>query len=294
MRRFIDTVRRKLEERADQFGAVLKWRFTRPGRIPPIEGGVRIAIVTANFSTTRWLSLMLLTLSKQSALSSVCDIVVVDNDSRDGGPAMLKELARMNSRVTFMQNRWRLSHARAIRKGIRTLDQINSQANVILAIDTDVIFLREDCLADLIRAFEQGAALAGEMRYDLFETPEAQASFLAFRRDFCFRPGILPWVNHGSPSYWMQRSIRQAGLPVFDFRTYEAGYALHRGRAGVLASNAHYPMSSYASVENNHPHFMGIENGAEIWHKVEQQWAAALSHQDACLVAQDIHEALSP
>jgi glycosyltransferase involved in cell wall biosynthesis len=293
MRRLLDTIRRQLEERFDQLGAVLKWQFTRAGPVPRIDNGIRIALVTANYSTTRWLSLMLLTLSKQSALSCVSEIVVVDNDSRDGGPAMLDELSALDARVIHVPNRWRLNHARAIRLGIRTLDRINSRANVILAIDTDVAFLRNDCLHELMDIFKSGCALAGEMRHGGHGMPHAQASFLAFRRDVCHRWGILPWVNHGSPSYWMQRSIRRAGLPVFDFRSYEEAYALHRGRAGVLASKDHYPLSSYASVENNQPHFMGVQGGAELWQSIERQWSASLAENDPKNLARCINRALN-
>lgn len=83
---------------------------------------------------------------------------------------------------------------------------------------------------------EEGAALAGELRKHLYPYPEAQASFVAVRRDCYSRKDIVPWVNHGSPAYWMQRSIWRAELPVVNFPSNHGKYILHRGRSGVAAA----------------------------------------------------------
>lgn len=280
LRSTLDKIRRRLEERSDQAAALLHRRLVGTKRVPPFDGDPRLAVVTVNYSTTRWLKLMLLTLAEQDALDRVEDIVVVDNDSRDGGATLGRALEAHLPLVHWVSNRRFLHHARGMRLGISALDRIQSRANVILAVDTDVIFLRPDALTDLLSVFGGGAALAGEMRHGLYEVPEAQASFVAFRRDVYARPDVLPWVNHGAPSYWMQKSIRETGLPVVDFRSNEDGYALHRGRAGVRAAVEHRPNSSYGSVQNSQPHFMGVPGGANIWRAVEDRWRPLLGPRE--------------
>jgi glycosyltransferase involved in cell wall biosynthesis len=268
-----DQVRRHVEQRIDQAAALAYRRMTRVPQVPEFDGEVRLAIVTVNYSTTHWLKLLLLTLSEQEDLDRVFDIVIVDNGSRDGGRSLLRKLAACVPRIVLVENDRFLSHARGMRLGIRALDRNASPANVILSVDADVIFLRRDAISALSRVFADGAVLAGEMRHGLYDVPEAQASFVAVRRDVYARHDFMPWVNHGAPSYWMQKSIRHAGLPVSDFPTYREGYALHRGRAGVKAASAFWPGSSYASVLNNEPHFMGVPGGAATWRAIERRWS---------------------
>lgn len=271
-----DRLRRYCEERADQAWALACRQFLSPTPIPMFNGETRFAFVTVNFSTSRWLALSLLTLSEQDALERISDIVIVDNGSRDGGRSLIRELATRIPRITLIENNRFLNHARGMRLGIHELDVLHSPANVIVSMDTDVIFLRPDTLRELTRIFELGAAFAGEMRHGLYDIPEAQASFIAIRRDVYAGKHIAPWVNHGAPSYWMQKSIRRAGLSVHDFPSYRDGYALHRGRSGVRAAKIFHTGTSYASVANNEPHFMGNPNGEAIWAAVEKRWGSLL------------------
>jgi hypothetical protein len=217
----IDQVRRALEQRADQAWALARQRVRPVREAPGFDGDPRFAVVTVNFSTTAFLKLMLLTLSEQSALDRVRHVVVVDNASRDGGIAFLRTLAHRAQRISLVENRVLLNHARGMRRGLRFLDEldvgesVDQQANLVLSIDTDVIFRNPDTLIDLARPFvHDGAAAAGELRHGIYPCPEAQASFLAVRRDIYARRDIAPWVNHGAPAYWLQRGLWRAGEKV--------------------------------------------------------------------------------
>ena len=159
IRPLADQVRRRLEQLIDQMATVVHRAVFPSAPVPPFDGVPRLAIVTVNFSTTRWLKLMLLTLAEQDALHKVTDIVVVDNDSRDGGAAFVKKLAQCIGRVRAVENRHFLSHARGMRLGIGQLNVCGSNANVILALDTDVVFLRPDTLSSTLTHFAQGASL---------------------------------------------------------------------------------------------------------------------------------------
>src|SRR5262249_37178882 len=90
----VNRLRRQLEQRVDQAWALGRSTPDRTASVPPFDGDPRFALLTVNFSTTRYLKLMLLTLTDQDALSRVQRIIVVDNRSRDGGLPFLRALAR--------------------------------------------------------------------------------------------------------------------------------------------------------------------------------------------------------
>ena len=92
-----------------------------PGGIEPFDGSVRFAIVVVNFSTTRFLKLLLLTLAEQSALGLVHRIVIVDNGSVDGGVPFLRQLAGRSPRVGLVERHRLLDHAHGIRAGVSHL-----------------------------------------------------------------------------------------------------------------------------------------------------------------------------
>jgi hypothetical protein len=155
-------------------------------------------------------------------------------------------------------------------KAVEATLEPTQRANVVLFCDSDVIFRSSRTLVDLAKTFtDGGAAFAGELRHHLFPYPEAQASFLAVRRDWLERRDTAPPVNHGSPLYWMQRSIWRHGGVGIDFPSNHGGYILHRGRSGVAAANRYHRGHPWARAENRDPHFMGVPGGALIWESVE-------------------------
>lgn len=282
LRARLDQVRRRLEERADQAWALARHRLGPLPTVAPFDGEPRFALVTVNFSTTAYLKLLLLTLAEQKPLELLLRIVVVDNRSRDGGAPFLRALAARVPRIALAENRTFLSHARGMRRGLALLDELDRglepkrRANIVLSCDTDVVLRREDTLAELgARFVHQHAAIAGELRRGVYPHPEAQASFVAVRRDCYARRDLAPWVNHGAPAYWLQKSAWRAGLNVVDFPTYRDGYALHRGRAGVAAARTFAPSHSYASVETG-AHYMGVPDGARLWDEIATRWSRLL------------------
>ena len=292
-----DQVRRRLEELIDQAWALGNWKLGRHRPTAQFDGDPRFALVVVNFSTTRFLKLMLLTLAEQRPLDLLRRIVIVDNHSLDGGVQFLQALASRVDRIALVENRLFCSHARGMRRGLALLDALESdldedqRTNIVISCDTDVVFRRDDTLKDMAQLFvKQNAALTGELRVGIYPYPEAQASFIAVRRDCYARRDIAPWVNHGAPAYWLQRSIWQAGLPVVDFPSNRAGYILHRGRSGVAAARTFLPSSSYASIENNEAHYMGVPDGARIWQEIETRWAHLLRLEAEDLLIEHLAE----
>jgi hypothetical protein len=185
--------------------------------------------------------------------------------------------------VEVVQNRHFLNHARGIRSGLAALARVEhdvaraQRTNLVLFCDPDVVFRQPDALVALVSTLTvNDGAFAGELRRTDRRYPDVQASFLLVRRDWLARRDVRPWVNHGSPSLWLQESIWEAGGTVVHFPSNLGGYVLHRGRGAVGASREHAPRSSFASARAT-PSYMGVPDGERIWNEIEEQWAEWLS-----------------
>ncbi|ESQ14190.1 MAG TPA: hypothetical protein DDY14_04685 [Chromatiaceae bacterium] len=277
--------RSRSEQLLDQAYAKTTRALFGGGLSVPYDGDTRFALLSVNYSTTGYLKLMLLTLAEQNGLDRIRSIIVCDNASKDAGLPFLRQLAEAVDRVILVENRWWTNHASGMRSALRALDSMDKKkpaierANVLLACDPDVLFLRDDTLDILAGIFaNSGAAFAGELRRGLCPLPEAQASFLAVRRDWAARRDVSPWVFHGSPAYWMQRDIWQLGGTGEDFQSNQAGFTLHRGRSAVTAATKYAPWSTYGRTPHEHrsPHYMGVPGGRQIWAIRANQFADLL------------------
>jgi hypothetical protein len=280
----VNRIRRQLEQRLDQAWALARSKLERSEPVASFDSDPRFALLTVNFSTTHYLKLMLVTLTDQDALNRVHRIVIVDNGSRDGGVPFLRALASRVDRVHLTEHRHFLNHARGMRSCVRTLDRLEAQdpgvqSNLLLFCDPDVVFLNPATLRDLGDAVaDDDAAFVGELRRPPPDL-DAQASFFVVRRDVYERPDVVPFVNHGSPALWMQRSIWEARLPVVDFPSNQGGYILHRGRTAVAAAHELFPQHSYSTAAARHPHFMGVHDGPRVWARIEDRFADLLGPQ---------------
>ena len=101
----INAIRRHGEQRLDQACAIARHRFGPRARVDAYDGDPRLALVTVNRCTTRYLKLMLLTLAEQEKLGIVHRIVIVDNGYRDGGLGFLAALDAAVPHVEVVRNR---------------------------------------------------------------------------------------------------------------------------------------------------------------------------------------------
>lgn len=276
----VDAARRHLAMRTDQIAAIARHRLAPPRRVP-LGTDPRLALVTVNFSTTRYLKLMLLTLGEQDRLDVLARVVVVDHASRDGGPTFLARLSQEVPRLHLVTRRHFLHHATGMRAGVRALDRVDGSdpaaANLLLFCDPDVVFRSPHTLGLVAdAAVGARAAVLGEPRPRTGAIPSIQASFYVVARGVYARRDVCPPVHHGSPTYWQQLSVRRAGLPVVDFPSNHGGHILHRGRAGVAAAARYRPHHPYATVRAG-AHFMGVRGGAEAWAEIEGRYGPLLS-----------------
>jgi Glycosyl transferase family 2 len=249
--------------------------------VPPFDGDPRLALVTVNFSTTKYLKLMLCTLAEQRDLWLLQQIVIVDNASHDGGVRFLRELADRVPRLHLVERRHTLRHANGMRAGVRALEALertitpDERVNAVLFCDTDVVFRNPGTLLELAAAItSDGVAFVGEARRAYPSAhPDVHASFFVVRRDALERRDVCPPVHDGSPAAAMQASLIRAGLGIIDFPSNQGGFILHRGRAGVDAA-AVYKVGAHQRVPRGResPHFMNVLHGAEIWGEMETRW----------------------
>lgn len=295
----IDKVRRHTQQRLDQAVALTAKRLGPNPRTSAWDGDPRIALLTVNFSTTRYLKLMLLTLAEQTDLHLLERIVICDNGSQDAPEPFLTELESRIERVTVSRNSRPLSHARGMRSALEALRKVekgsDTPANILLFCDTDVVFRNPETLRALADRFkdDDGVAFVGELRRHVFPYPEAQASFLAVRRDWAERRATAPWVDHGSPAYWLQRSIWEQGGRGDDFPSNRGGYILHRGRSGVVAGQEHFPSHHLRTETCNNPHYMGVSGGPAIWRIIEDHHAETLDSPELGALVDQLAAAFS-
>ena len=86
----------------------------------------------------------------------------------------------------------------------------------------------------------------------------------------------MPFVNHGAPAYWMQRSLWKSGFHLENFPGNHGGYILHRGRSSIHATLKYNRGSSYSTVHNHLPHYMGVPGGDKIWKSIEEKYTELL------------------
>ncbi|HLM19681.1 MAG TPA: hypothetical protein VK549_17795 [Acidimicrobiia bacterium] len=125
-----NALRRHIEQRLDQAWALTARRLHPPAGCPSYDGEPRVAVVTVNRSTTRYLKLLLLTLAQQTELEIIRRIVIVDHDSRDGGDVFIDRLVAACPLFEPVHNRRFLNHARGMRAGLAALERVEwSNAN---------------------------------------------------------------------------------------------------------------------------------------------------------------------
>ncbi len=276
----INRIRRRSAQLADQLAASAHRRLRGGNRPLDWNGDARFALLTVNFHTTRYLKLMLLSLAEQDNLALLDRLIIVDNGSKDSGLPFLKSLAKHSNTIELVENRRWTHHARGMRLAWSALDRGDAErtdddiANVLLFCDPDVLFLRSDTLSALASCFQDPqTSHAGELRTHLRPLPEAQASFLAVRRDWGARRDISPWVNHGSPAWWLQRDLIKKGGKAINFPSNSEGFILHRGRSAVASTRVYAPGHAYATARRHDPHFMGIRHGPRLWDARAEQFA---------------------
>jgi len=280
--RSLNRVRRRTEQAVDQALILVSQRVVPKPATTPFDGAARVSVVTVSFNTLRLTKLMLLTLADCWLHAQPRKLVVVDNGSTDGSREFLRRLSVSSPILHVIENRGQSSHAHGLRCGIRHIESIEREisvtqrTNVFLIVDSDVIFLSSDLFPRIIEVLiRQDAALVGQLQYDVGE-PYAHPCCMLLRRDCYGDKRVLPFVNHGAPALWLQRSMRKAGMKIVDFPVLEESFIVHRGRGTIDAIPSHARFHSCATAPYHGAHYHGNANGEQLWYATESRFDALL------------------
>ena len=292
----VNALWRRARETAD-WASVGAARLGGTAAVEAFDGEPRVALLSVSFNTRELTKLMLLSLADQAFAKELQQVVLVDNRSSDGSQALLEPLAQ-RSGILYASNPGSTSHGVGLRYAIDCLERAESglpasrQANVFLIVDTDIIFLRPDTLTLGLEAMRStDAGLLGELQFDLGE-PYAHPCCLFVRRDAYHDARVWPFVDHGAPALWLQRSLRCAGRRIGDFPLRSENHIVHRGRGSIAGVNRLGIQHAYATVRDT-AHFHGNPNGPALWQAAEARHAAHLGEANDAAAIDYISAALS-
>lgn len=241
-----------------------------PAGLPAGDG---VAAVVVNYNTKQLIAALLLSVYRVLPPGSVETIVVVDNGSTDGSAPFLRAL-RDRGLIRLVENTGSTYHGPGLNAGINELARLRKAgeigAGLVWVLDSDVLVLRGDVLADAVPVFAAtGAAMVGQARHgDTGERPYTLISCQLLDPAKVWQRGIRPFWDHGDPGVAMQESLDRKGLVRADFSFYRSGYVLHRGRATIksvfeqgITENRWFA----AGAQRGEPHFHGHPDGEAIY-----------------------------
>lgn len=268
-----DRVRNRIEQLTDQARSIPQlWR--PPARAAEGDG---VAVLAVSFNTLALTKLMLLTLA-EARCPEIRRVVVVDNGSVDGSADFLAGLRA--SAVELVRHRGPATHGAGLRRGmdhIRATDALfpARRTGLVLLLDSDVIVLKSTLCARLTQACQPAdVAAAGELQFDVGE-PYAHPCCLMVRRSCYESRGIWPFVHHGAPALFFQRSARARGRRVVDVPVRKEDYIVHRGQ-GTLETLAQFAPGHPNRWGRYHAHYDGNPRGETLWQRAEQRHAERL------------------
>jgi hypothetical protein len=240
----------------------------------------RVGIVVANFNTRRLIAQLVFSLYRLLGRSEFAQLVVVDNASTDGSLELLDALHGAKL-IHLIRNRSQHYHGPALTQGISWLARrqstvaASSRLDYVWVLDSDVIVLRRDTVADALELLKREHAAAvgqkmGDPTYNqlLRHNPEMlHPCSLMLDPVHIWRDPIPPFVEDGAPSTALQVAADEHALRLVGFPFVEDGYLLHLGRGTLRevadrnnTNNRYY----HWAVDHRDYHFSGQRSGAQL------------------------------
>lgn len=205
------------------------------------------------------------------------EIVVVDNDSRDGSAQLLAEAER-GGVCTLLANHGNRHHGPGLNQGISYLaSRPGPRPEWIWILDSDVVAARPDALsAAVTTAREHSAALVGEPQHDQWHSDGRFGMYsLLMDPTVAWQQQAGPFADGGDPSIGLLTSAARLGIPMAPFPFTATGYVIHRGRGSLAAVHAAGDRShpDYEWAEDHHaPHFAGVPGADQRYHTLLQEF----------------------
>lgn len=193
----------------------------------------RIAVVVVNYNTIKHISHLLFSLCRVVGREQFSEVVVVDNNSKDGSLEVLCALKEAGL-ITLIANTRQQYHGPGLNQAMRYLaakarrDEKN-RPDYILILDSDVVVLRPTIIEDMLpEALKIKAGLVGEIEpYEYIKGGLAHISSILIDPQQVWRRGIRPFEEHGVPDLEFQRSLVRRGIHRHHFPLRSDFYLLH-------------------------------------------------------------------
>lgn len=240
----------------------------------------RVGIVVANSNTRRLIAQLVFSLYRLLGRSEFAQLVVVDNASTDGSLELLDALHRAEL-IHLLRNRSQHYHGPALTQGISWLARRQStiaasgRLDYVWVLDSDVIVLRRDTVADALELLKREHAAAvgqkiGDPAYnELLQHNSEMLHPCSLLLDpvRIWRDPIPPFVEGGAPSTALQVAADAHALRLVGFPFVEEGYLLHLGRGTLReVADRHDTSNRYYdwAVDHRDFHFSGQGSGAQL------------------------------
>jgi len=253
-------------------------RFNWPK--PKFENGkrpLRVAVVVVNYNTVRHISHLLFSLCRVVGREKFSEVVVVDNNSKDGSLAVLRTLKEAGL-ITLIANTRQQYHGPGLNQAMRYLaakarrDE-KSRPDYILILDSDVVVLRSTIIEDMLpEVLKIRAGLVGEIEaYEYIKGGLAHISSILIDPQQVWRRGIMPFEEHGVPDLEFQRSLVRRGIHRHYFPLRSDFYLLHlwggtlrQVRDAGLKDNKYYEWASTSVTKS------GVEDFPQNHYMLEE------------------------
>lgn len=242
-------------------------RVTWPGDLR-VGDDAPVGIVVVNYNTRDLVAQLIYSLYRQVHRPRF-HLVVVDNNSTDGSPELLRPLAAAGL-LDARFNRDQRYHGPALNQGMDYLARRQRTASeherlqYVWILDSDCVVMRDDTLSRAVDVLRRAAAgLVGQWVYDEWHRRNLLALHsLLVDPSQVWQAGITPFQEDGNPSAALQRSAAEAGVVAAEFPFTRDGFVIHLGRGTLraLVKNADAANRYFAwATGHNAPHFGGDE-----------------------------------
>ncbi len=244
-------------------GAAVR-RTTWPvGLAVPHDAAVGVVIV--NYNTRDLVAQVIYSLSRHIHRPRF-HLVVVDNASTDGSPALLDALAAAGI-CDVLRNRTQRYHGPGLTQGIDHLARRQAtvapaaRLRALWVLDSDCVVVRDDALAAAVDLMQTtGAGIVGQWVYDDWHQGDMMGLHsLLIDPTLVWQDGIVPFQEHGNPSEALQQSAARAGIVAAEFPFTRDGYVVHIGRGtlrGVTRNNEQANRYFAWAADHHAPHYM--------------------------------------
>ena len=231
--------RRRKYWRAATNGIELLRKRSWPDCAPASEEPGRVVAITVSYNTVDLTRQLLYSLFATGVVDALDELIVVDNRSRDGSLDYLRAMSRRGL-ITLIENRWPPYHGPGLNRAMSRLARRPDACTIeyVWILDSDVVVLRPDALADALRvARTTGAAIVGAKLYSMVIDPRT-----------VWRRGLPPFEEQGHPADALRKLVVESGGLTVDHPFADDGYLLHH-RAGSMLSVRNMGLKHNATAE---------------------------------------------